>query len=126
MQKTTTIVKMIIRVTGLIQLGVGLVTWPGKAYFLIPIHIFIVSILVVALLVLVTLAAQARVSTWLVLLGGAWALVLPAWGLTQTLFVPENVVWIIQVLHVLCGIGAVGVAEILGARMAKSSLQPGG
>jgi hypothetical protein len=50
--------------------------------------------------------------------------VLPTWGLTQAKLLPETGHWIIQVLHLLCGIGAVGMAEMLGAQMHKKSTSP--
>jgi hypothetical protein len=115
---------MVVRITGLIQLILGLIVWPGNTDSLIPIHILIGSALVIGLLILSYLAARSEILPGLVILAAVWALVLPAWGLTQEKFLPETGHWIIQILHLLCGIGAVGMAEMLGAQIRKKSISP--
>jgi hypothetical protein len=120
--KTTSIAQMVVRITGLIQLVLGFIVWPGNADVLIPVHILIGSILVVALLVLTYQATRSRISTGLIILAVLWAFVLPAWGLAQEKLLPETGHWIIQVLHLLFGIGAVGMAEMLGAQIRKKSV----
>ena len=88
--KTASIVQMVVRTTGLIQLVQGFIVWPGNTDFLIPVHILMGSALVIALLILSYLAARSRISTGLVILAVVWALVLPAWGLVQEQLVPET------------------------------------
>jgi hypothetical protein len=48
--KTASIAQMVVRITGLIQLVLGFIVWPGNTDFLIPIHILVGSGLVIALL----------------------------------------------------------------------------
>jgi len=122
--KTGSIAQMVVRIAGLIQLVLGIIVWPGKADFLIPVHILIGSILVVALLVLAYQASRARISTGLVILTVVWALVLPVWGLVQANILPDAGHWIIQVVHLLLGIGAIGLAEMLGVQMRRKSPAP--
>jgi hypothetical protein len=122
--KIASIAQMVVRITGLIQLVLGFILWPGTTDFLIPIHILIGSALAIALLTLSYLAARSRISVGLVVLAMAWALVLPALGLAQEKLLPETGHGIIQILHLLCGIGAVGMAEILGAQTRKKSRSP--
>ncbi len=119
--KAVSIAQMIVRIAGLIQLVLGIITWSGRTNFLIPFHILIGSVLVIALLTLSYLAVRSQISAGLVILAVVWALFLPAWGLAQKMLLPETGHWIIQVLHLLCGIGAVGMAEMLGAQMHKKN-----
>ena len=118
--KTTSIAQMVVRIAGLIQLILGIIIWPGNTDLLIPVHI-IGSLMVIAMLTLSYLAARSGISTGFIILAVVWALVLPAWGLTQEKMLPETGHWVIQILHLLCGIGAVGIAEMLGAQIRKKS-----
>ena len=70
--KTASIVQMVVRTTGLIQLVQGFIVWPGNTDFLIPVHILMGSALVIALLILSYLAARSRISTGLVILAVVW------------------------------------------------------
>jgi|WetSurMetagenome_2_1015567.scaffolds.fasta_scaffold465112_2 hypothetical protein len=122
--KTASLAQMVVRIAGLVQLVLGVITWTGSAGYLTPIHIIVGSLLVVALLVLSYLAARSGFSTGIVVLAVAWALVLPAWGMAQEKLLPGTSHWIIQVLHLLCGIGAIGLAEMLGMGQQKKSPTP--
>jgi hypothetical protein len=115
---------MVIRITGLAQLILGVIIWPGKSDSLIPVHILIGALLVIALLTLSFLAARSGISISLIILAVVWAFVLPAWGLIQEKLLPETGHWVIQVLHLLFGIGAIGIAEMLSARIHKKSALP--
>jgi hypothetical protein len=74
-------------------------------------------VLVLALWVLAGLAARAGVPLGLVALAVAWGLIVPALGLTQDQLLPGSAHWVIQVLHLLVGLGAIGQAEGLAARI---------
>ncbi len=108
-----------IRITGLIELILGIVFWTGNARALIRGHILLGGVLTLALFALVYLAYRAVVARWLVALSAIWALGLPVWGLIQSHIFPEVYLWLAQVLHLLCALGAMGLAEILGARLRK-------
>ena len=117
--KNSKMLPMLIRAAGLIQLILGVMVWAGKIEVLTLIHILIGSILTIALLMLVYQAYRAKVSQGFVILAVVWALLLPVWGLAQDKIFPASFLWIAQILHVLCGLGAIGIAEMLGARMRK-------
>jgi hypothetical protein len=117
--KIASIAQMVVRIAGLILMVLGVIIWPGHADFLIPVHILIGSLLVIALLTLSYLAGRSGVSTSLIILAVVWALALPVLGLIQEKLLPETGHWIIQVLHLLFGIVAIGIAEMLGAQIHK-------
>jgi len=119
--KTTSILQMVIRIIGSIQLILGIVFWTGNAESLVICHILLGSILVIALWALTYQASRAGVSQWLVILTAVWGLILPIWGLAQDKIFPGSYHWITQVLHMLCGVGAVGMAEIIAVQMRKKS-----
>ena len=117
--KNSSTLQMVIRIAGLIQLVLGVIVWSMEADVLIMPHILVGTIFTVALFILVYQAWRAGVQPGLVILAVVWALVLPVWGVAQEKILPESYVWLSQILHVLCGVGAIGLAEMLSVRMRK-------
>ena len=118
--KNTSILQMVIRIFGLIQLVLGVIVWTGSADSLITIHMLSGSIFTIALFILIYMAYRAGALRWLVILAVVWGLALPIWGLTQAKILPESYFWISQILHLLCGVGAIGLAEMLAVQIKKS------
>jgi hypothetical protein len=58
-----------------------------------------------------------------VVLAAVWGLIVPILGLTQTNLLVGSTHWLIEVLHLLVGLGAIGMAEGLAARV-KERLAP--
>ncbi len=112
---------MTVRVTGLIELILGIMFWTGNAQALIRGHILLGVLLTLALFAIIYMAYRAGIVRWLVALSAIWALGLPIWGLTQDRIFPDAYLWLAQVLHLLCALGAMGLAEILGAQIRKKS-----
>ena len=52
-------------------------------------------------------------------LGFIWGLVVVILGLTQTEILPGNLHWLIEVLHLVLGMGAIGLGEGLSARIKR-------
>ena len=117
MKTATTIAQTLVRLCGLGLLTLGLLFWTGNARGLIPLHMLLGLVLVLALWTLAGLAARAGVPIGLVALAVAWGLIVPALGLTQGQLLPGSAHWVIQVLHLLVGLGAIGQAEGLAARI---------
>jgi hypothetical protein len=113
----TSIFQWIGRITGLLALSLGIAFWTGNAGSLVILHTLLGSLLTVALFVLVYQAYRAGVSTMLVGLAAIWAIGLPIYGLLQNHILPDMYQWLAQVLHLLCALGAMGLAEILGAKI---------
>lgn len=114
-----TVLQMVVRLAGLILIVLGILFWTGNADALIPVHTLIGVILVLALWGLSALAAQAGVPQGLVGLAALWGLVTAILGLTQERLLTGNAHWVIQILHLLVGLGAIGLAESLGARIRR-------
>lgn len=113
----------IVRISGLIMLILGLIIWTGNADLLVPVHILIGAVLVIALWTLCYAAVRSGVSNGLVITIVILGLVLPVWGLAQEQILPEANHWIIQVLHLLLGVAAIGMGEMLAARMKKANVK---
>jgi hypothetical protein len=120
MQIATTIVNMLLRLAGLIAIVLGLLFWTGNALPLIPIHMLVGIIVVLALWTLAILAFRAGVNPGLVALAIVWGLIVLILGMTQNGLLPGSWHWVIQVLHLLLGLGAIGQGEGLARRIKQA------
>lgn len=106
----------VVRVTAVLLLVLGLVIWTGNADWLISSHIVLGVILAVALLVIAIQALRAGVARGLAAVSIVWAVALPVLGLTQSAF-SESLTLFVQVFHLLAGLGAWVLAELLVRQM---------
>ena len=113
--RTITGIQMGIRALGVIQLVLGILFWTGNALGLVDLHQLIGILLVLALW------TQAGVPGGLVAGAAVYGLIVPIVGLTQRELFPGSAHWVIQVIHLLLGIGLIGLAENLATR-AKARL----
>jgi hypothetical protein len=123
MRSTITALQMGIRAAWLVQLALGLAFWTGNALGLVDLHQLLGILLVLALWTMAVLAYRAGVPAGLVAAAAVYALLVAVVGLTQRELVPGSAHWVIEVIHLLLGIGLVGLAENLATR-AKARLAP--
>jgi hypothetical protein len=119
MKRVTTVIQMLIRLIGLIMIVLGVLFWTGNARSLIPVHMLLGLVLVLLLWAQAGLAARAGVSMGLVALATVWGLIVLALGMTQNQLLPGDAHWVIQILHLLVGLGALALAESLAARIKR-------
>jgi hypothetical protein len=117
MRIATTTAQTLVRVSGVIQLVLGGLFWTGNALDLVPLHMLVGFLLVLGLWTLAALAARAGVRPSLVALAAVWGLIVPVLGLNQDRLLTGSAHWLIEVLHLLVGLGAIGQAEGLAARI---------
>jgi hypothetical protein len=123
MRSTITAIQMGIRAGWLVQLALGLSFWTGNLLGLVDLHQLLGILLVLALWTQAALAARAGVERRLVAAGAVWGLVVVIVGLTQRDLLTGSAHWVIEVVHLLLGIGLIGLAENLATR-AKARLAP--
>jgi hypothetical protein len=117
MKRAITIAQMTIRISGVLLILLGIAIWTGRADGVIPIHMLLGFVLVLALWSLSFLAARAGVQMRWVALAVTWGLVAPILGLTQEGLLTGGWHWTIQVVHLLIGMGAIGMGENLARRI---------
>ena len=107
---------MVLRVTVLANLILGIIFWTGNADNLQLLHI-ILGLLAVISLFTIGIAQGLR--------GGSFGFALATFvlgfllafvGLFQTRWLTGSNHWIIQVIHLLLGLGAIGLGEMIGGR----------
>src|SRR5579859_7760287 len=116
--------QMTVRVSGAVLLVLGVIFWTGNLDSLHLVHILLGLLLVLGLWTLAFLAMRGRVAVGLAVLGFAWGVILPVLGLIQVNLLPGGWHWVIQVVHLLLGIGAIGIAEQLARRIKSAAPAP--
>jgi membrane-associated protease RseP (regulator of RpoE activity) len=112
-----------IRAAWLVQLALGLAFWTGNALGLVDLHQLLGILLVLALWTQAALAYRAGVPVGMVAAAVVYGLIVLIVGLTQRELLPGSAHWVIEVIHLLLGIGLLGLAENLATR-AKARLAP--
>jgi hypothetical protein len=116
MRIAMTVDRVVIRVLGTALIILGLLFWTGNALALIPVHMLLGLALVLGLWTQAGLAARAGEQPGLVALAIAWGFVVPLLGLTQDALLPGPAHWLVKLLHLLVGLTAIGLAELLARR----------
>ena len=119
-----TVVQLLARATGLLQLALGLAFWAGALLIALPFHMFNGVLFVLLLEAQAGLAACAGASWRLVLLAAAWGPFVVALGFQQGGILPGEWHWLVRVAHLAVGLVAMGLAERL-ALAAKARLRAG-
>jgi hypothetical protein len=123
MRSTITALQMGIRAVWLVQLALGLAFWTGNALGLVDLHQLLGILLVLALWTLAVLAYRAGVPAGMAAAAVVYGLLVAVVGLTQRDLLTGSAHWVIEAIHLLLGIGLVGLAENLATR-AKARLAP--
>jgi hypothetical protein len=123
MRSAITAIQMAIRAAFVVQLALGLAFWTGNLLGLVDLHQLIGILIVLALWTQAALAARAGVQPGMVAAAVVWGLIVVIVGLTQRELLAGSAHVVIEVLHLLLGVGAIGLAERL-ATIAKARLAP--
>ena len=111
------IASIVLRVCGALALILGLLFWSGNALGLIPIHILLGILVVLSLWVIGVGQALSRGGSWPIAAGAlVLGLLLIVIGMTQSSLMAGSFHWVIQVIHLLLGVLAVGLGQISAAR----------
>jgi hypothetical protein len=122
MRLVLTSAQMLVRITGVLQLILGLLIWAESMFSLVGIHTLIGLVFVLSLWVLAAVSTRAGVPTTQaagVIILGLIALI---FGMVQTSLLPGSLHWIIQILHLLIGMAAVASGETIGGRVRRVRL----
>lgn len=119
--------RMTVRVVGFAMLILGLVIWTGSADGLVPVHMLLGVVLVLALWAIAVLALQAGTRPALPAIAIAWGILVAGFGMTQAQILPDDSLHVvIQVAHLVFGLVAIGLAEALGAAATRSGARSTG
>jgi flagellar motor component MotA len=111
-----TIFDWILRIAGAVALVLGLLIWAFQLDNITNIHMLFGLLVTLALLVISFLATLTRGLRLLGIIGIVYAFVLPLLGVNQETLLVGNLHWLIQVLHLLVGVGALVLAGVISMR----------
>ncbi|HEV7236046.1 MAG TPA: hypothetical protein VGN15_07700 [Ktedonobacteraceae bacterium] len=112
---TTRTIQIIAGVAGLGALTLGLLFWIANID-LLNIHMLLGLIVALTLLVMSIIAVSTRGMRIWGIVGIIYAVIVPIFGLRQATLLIGDLHWLIQVLHMLVGIGAIVLTGIMGTR----------
>jgi hypothetical protein len=113
--------RMTVRVVGIAMLILGAVIWTGTADGLVPIHMLLGIVLVLALWAVAVLALQAGARPALPAITIAWGVLVAGFGMTHAqILLDDRLHVVIQVAHLVLGLVAIGLAEALGAAATRT------
>lgn len=113
-----------VKLAGIVQLGLGIAIWTGRGASLVPAHISLGFLIVLALWVLAILALVAGVQRGLAVFALLWGVALPALGMPQATILMGSWHWIIRVVHLVMGLAALGIADRLGSAVIRHRATP--
>lgn len=113
--RTVSILEWALRIAGLGALALGLLFWFFQID-LINIHMLFGLVVALTLLIISLLAVFTKGMRLLGIIGIVYAFILPIFGLNQVELLVGNLHWLIQVAHMLVGIGALAYAGIMAVR----------
>ena len=117
MKRTATIVQAIMGLCGIAQITMGILFWTGNALDFVNLHMFLGLAIVLLLWALAALGLRAGIASGLAGLAFVWGLIVPAIGMAKAQILPGSLHWIVQIVHLLLGIVALGLGDTLARRI---------
>ena len=119
--RVMTVFDWIIRLAGTVALVLGLLIWTLQLD-VVSIHMLFGLVVALSLLVISLLSAFTSELRLAGILGIVYAFILPLLGLNQETLLIGSLHWLIEVLHLLVGIGALAFAGVLSMRYRRVRL----
>ena len=114
--KTLRIIQWIGRIAGVAALLLGLTYWIFQVN-LVSIHMLCGILLTLSLLIIAVVALIRKRAPVLSAVSIIYALIVPVFGVTQFDLLVGNLHWLIRTLHLLVGLGALTLLQLLGTQL---------
>jgi hypothetical protein len=113
------VVRRIVQATGIFQVLAGVAIWTGVGLRLIPLHMFVGVVFVLALWVLAIRALLRGTGRAIAAIAIVYGMAVVAFGMTQAQILPGAHHWVIRTFHMIVGFGAMGLADGIWRAMAR-------
>ena len=125
MTMTFSAAQWIVRICGILALIFGLLLWVGDLPLgMIPVHMLLGVLVVLGLWLLAAVSSQMGIPVGMAVGVAIIGLLVAILGFTQNSLLPGGTHWVIQALHLILGMAAVGSGEMIGGRVRRSRLAP--
>ncbi len=111
--------RLLLSLFGITLVVLGILFWTGHALSLVQLHMMLGGLFVICLWTLAVAGFLGRGTHGLAFIVLVWSLVVPALGIAQLSLLPGADHWVIQALHLLVGIIAVGLGQGLARRLRR-------
>jgi hypothetical protein len=112
---------MALRALFVIQLILGILFWTGNADGLVLLHMLLGIAFVAVFWVIGAMAAMRGASIGVMIGTFVLGLVIALFGLFQTRILPGSGHWVVQIIHLLLAISAIGFAEMIAGRTRRGA-----
>ncbi|MGH7712678.1 MAG: hypothetical protein ACREOG_15410 [Gemmatimonadaceae bacterium] len=120
MQSTTLVTMWLVRIVGIWQIVSGILIWMGRGATLVPLHMNTGYLVILGLWILAVLAWRATSKPAVAIVALLYGLLVIALGMTQARLLVGPMHWVIQVLHLVLGVAALGMADRFADRVRKA------
>lgn len=120
MMITVRVIQWIARIAWLCALILGLLYWTRINTSLVDFHMLLGLTLTLSLLIMSIIAMFTRGIRLLGVGGFVYALIIPVFGMTQAGLLMGDWHWLIQVAHLLVGIGGIALVQAQSTRFEQS------
>ncbi len=121
MKIATLVIQMAVRLLGLILLVLGFMFWSGHSFEYIPLHMHLGETLVVLLWIIAVMGLRAGVRPGMALGAMFYGLFVVGFAMNMGRFLPGGAHEVIRVVHLLLGVGAIGLVEMIGAKIKRAT-----
>ena len=121
MRKAVTILQFAVRILALLLVALGVLFWMGRSRDLVPLHMRMGQLLIVLLWILAGMGARAGVKAGMAAGALVYGFLAYLFAMNMGAFLPGPAHEVIRVVHLLIGLGAVGLAEAIGARIKRAA-----
>jgi hypothetical protein len=119
MKIATMVIQNAVRVLGVILIVLGFMFWTGHSFEYVPLHMRLGEILVALLWIIAAMGLRAGVKMGLVLGAMFYGLIVVGFAMRMGTFLPGRAHEAIRVIHFLFGLGALGLVEMIGAKIKR-------
>jgi len=113
--------RAVVGIAGLVALVLGGLLWGGYAYAWLELHMLAGALVVLALWAAAGLAASAGARMAPVVTAVVLGLVVLVIGVYQTRLLVGEFHWLVQLIHLLLGVWAIGHTQVLIKRIGRAS-----
>lgn len=119
MKSTVLIARSLVSLFGIVLVILGILFWTGHALSLLQLHMTLGGLFVLCMWILVVVGLIAPGTRAFAVLVLIWSLIVPALGVAQLDLMPGADHWVVQAVHLLVGLIAIGLAHGLARRIGR-------
>ncbi len=111
--------RVLLTLIGVALIVLGVLFWLGRSLSLLPLHMMLGGIFVLCMWLLSGLAFYTRRARGLAVVVFVWGVIIPILGVEQLRLVPGSLHWVVQALHLIVGLVAIGMGHALSGRILR-------